>query len=897
MGLLERLGLSRKQGLRPRRIGLQLSKKKQKPGRRLTRDEILARVGIFATLLVLTILMFPNSELYLEGRQVQPGDVWQGTDVRAPFKFPVYKSEEQLAAERDSIRYEEPPIFTRVPDAQEQTAAAIDSLEQRFDQLFETYVDWQQNRAAGESEAAAQDSTAFFEQLDGLPVELSPSQREKLLASYAVPSGPGVPSRTRSGPPLDELLLSTVRQISERLLPFGVLDVDADSIRTPQITVVNEDERTEVLIPKQDVYGFSGALNTARNELEVRFPNRPDTVAIGVSIFREVLQPSLEYLEEESEARWREAEKGISRTTGVVQEGEAIVRRGDRVTEEVQRQLRSLSRIRAEQQGNIGPLRILFGEVLLSVAAFLIFFLYLYLMRRQVFYETRYLLLIGLMFAAIIGFFGVAVRLPAAADLAVPVGLASILLTVIFDSRVGMFGTITLACIGGLVFGYDFEFTFATIFAGMLAVFSVRDIKNRSQIIISAAIVFGAYVVIIGAYLMLRAGGSERFLSELSLVGINSILLLLAYPLLWIFERTFGVTTDLTLLELSDTNRPLLKELSLRAPGTFNHVLQVANLAEAAADAIGANALQARIGALYHDIGKMLKPEYYIENQQPGENPHDRVTPYMSALIIASHVKDGLELGREYNLPEVVLNFIPTHHGTTLMEFFYRKAKELRGPEDPPVDEMEFRYPGPRPQTNEQGIVMLADSVEAASRSLDKPTPKRLEGLVDAIFRARTEDGQLDGCALTFADLDLIKETFLSILNGIYHFRVKYPDQDKATGEDEPDAPEPAAEPEESPLPDQSGRAQKPVPQPESDSEPEPTKSESQPESPESEQPESEQADANGTDVNGTEAVEEAMEDVPPRAQDVPVEDTKENKDNPGRRRQGPSSEERASLG
>src|SRR5690606_37861488 len=225
------------------------------------------------------------------------------------------------------------------------------------------------------------------------------------------------------------------------------------------------------------------------------------------------------------------------------------------------------------------------------------------------------------------------------------------------------------------------------------------------------------------------------------------------------------------------TNRDLLKNLSLRAPGTFNHALQVANLAEAAADAVGANALRARVGALYHDIGKMLKPEYYIENQQPGEHPHDRITPYMSALIIASHVKDGLELGREHSLPQVVLDFIPTHHGTTMMEYFYRKAKELEGEDDPPVNEAEFRYPGPRPWTSEQAIVMLADSVEAASRSLEKPTPRRLEALIDAIFKARTEDGQLGASPLTFSDLSQVKETFLSILCGIYHFRVKYPDQ------------------------------------------------------------------------------------------------------------------------
>ncbi len=867
MGIFERLGLSRKPGQRPRRGNLPISKKKSRQGRRLSRDEVLARVGIFVALLVLTSLVFPSREPYDAASQVRPGDVWQRPDVIAPFKFPVFKSDQQSEAERDSIRYEEPPIFARVEDAVPRTEAAIDSLENRLDGLFSAYVGWQLNRDRGQRDAAAGDSVRYFERLDAFqtrPSEagLSGTQLEKLLASRAARVGLATASRSAAaGAPLDAVLLRSVRTIAARLLPYGVLDVAKDSVLTEQITIVNPTERTEVLVPKQDVYGYADAITVARNELSVRYPNRPDTVAIGVEFVTNVLVPSLTYLPEDSEARWEDKEGRLSRTVGMVQEGESIVRRADRITDDIQRQLYSLSRIRAEQQGDIAPVRIVLGEIILSVAAFLIFFLYLYLMRRQVYNETRYLLLIALLFAAILSFFGVAVRLPEIADLAVPVGLASILLTVIFDSRVGMFGTITLACLGGLIFGYDFEFTFATIFAGMLAVFSVRDVKTRSQIILTAGLVFGAYVLILGAYTLLRAAGSERFLSELFLVGINSVLLLLAYPLLWIFERTFGVTTELTLLELSDTNRPLLKELSLRAPGTFNHSLQVANLAEAAADAIGANTLQTRIGALYHDIGKMLKPEYYIENQQPGDNPHDRVTPYMSALIIASHVKDGLELGREYNLPEVVLNFIPTHHGTTLMEFFSRKAKELRGPEDPPVDEMEFRYPGPRPQTNEQGIVMLADSVEAASRSLDKPTPRRLESLVDSIFRARIEEGQLDGCALTFADLNHIKETFLSILGGIYHFRVKYPDQDKVTGEDDTATAAVPKDTPDGPPPSLEGGNAKALPDPEDD-----------------------------------------PNDVPPTAQDVPVKkDTTQPSDSgsspASSDEEDPSGEERASLG
>ncbi len=869
MGILERLGLSRKGGRRPNRVGLQLSTKKPKAGRRLTRDEILVRVGIFGALLVLTTLMFPDLEPYDVAAQIEPGDVWQRQEVIAPFRFPVYKSEAQFAAERDSVRYEEPPLFARVPDAVARTDAAIDSLDRQLTTLFQAYVNWQQNRVRGRAEAARRDSVQYAERLGAFGSRLSAAQLEALLASYA--GRAGLPTASRegaSGPPLADVLLRSVRTIAGRILPYGVLDVPKDSVLTAQITAVDQEARTEVLIPKEDLYGSNEALTVVRNELSVRFPNQPDAVAIGVEMFRQTVRASLQYLREESEARWREQAEGISQVIGMVEEGESLVRRGDRVTEEMQRQLYSLARLRADQQSNIGPLQILLGEVLLALAAFLIFFLYLYLMRRQVFYEARYLLLIGLIFATIIAFFGVAVRLREIADLAVPVGLASILLTVIFDSRVGMFATVSLACIGGLVFGFDFEFTFATLFAGMLAVFSVRDVKNRSQIIGTAALVFGAYALILGGYFLLRAGDPEHLLSDLSLVGINSILLLLAYPLLWIFERTFGVTTDLSLLELSDTNRPLLKELSLRAPGTFNHVLQVANLAEAAAAAVGANALQARVGALYHDIGKMIKPEYYIENQQGGENPHDRVTPYMSALVIASHVKDGLDIAqqREYHLPEVVQNFIPTHHGTTLMEFFYRKAQELRGPEDPPVDEMEFRYPGPRPQTNEQGIVMLADSVEAASRSLDKPTPKRLEGLVDAIFRARIEDGQLDGCALTFADLSRIKETFLSILNGIYHLRVKYPDQDKITGEEKPT-------PQEKAAPDKA-----------------------KPKEGEAKEPEAGEAERSGTlpPVVGDDDVPEM--EVPPRAQDVPVPADKADGDG-GRRKPGPSNEERASRG
>jgi putative nucleotidyltransferase with HDIG domain len=351
------------------------------------------------------------------------------------------------------------------------------------------------------------------------------------------------------------------------------------------------------------------------------------------------------------------------------------------------------------------------------------------------------------------------------------------LLAVVFDSRLAVVSAVSIALLGGCILDFDFEFVALTVFAGTLAAFSVRGIRTRGQFMVAAGVVLLTYIATLSVFQLFKVFDLDRFLMQLALVFGNAILLLLALPLLWIFERIFRITTDVTLLELSDTNQPLLRDLSMLAPGSFSHSLQVANLAEAGADAIGANALLTRVGALYHDIGKTLKPEYFVENQAANSNPHDDLTPKMSALVIAAHVKDGLELARQWRLPQVIVDFIPMHHGTTRIEFFYSKALELHKDD---VLESDFRYPGPKPRTKETGILMLADSVEAASKSVagsGRATPKRFETLVDSLFRARLEDGQLDACPLTLADLTRIRDTFVSMLSGMYHFRVKYPGQ------------------------------------------------------------------------------------------------------------------------
>lgn len=747
------------------------------------RRNIAVKGGILTLLVVLTVLAFPRSDFF--EYTVQVGEEWRRETLQAPFEFAIYKDAETLQQERQAVKETVPPFFREDPQAQSHLTANRDTVDQQLDRVFEAYEAYLLDQSRGRTEQALQDSLRYMQLRRTAWPKLNASQWQNLLDDY-VDRVPGLTARSRtvpSGTPLADALLQDAWEFGALLIRQGVLDVPRDSVLTDEIIVRNEKELTERRRQKDNVYGLNEVYTAAQDYFTREYPDRPQLVNIATAFLRSIFVPSMEYMRAESMQAWQRAAQSISPTRGKVSTGEVIAREGQIVTPEIKRKMTSLERVQEERSGRTILWKRTLGQILLTLATYLIFFLYLFVLRRSVFTDNSRILLIALLFAIIIGLFAVGVRLPSEAIYAVPVAIVSVVLTVMFDSRIGLFGTLTLAIIGGLLLGYNFEFTIATLFAGTLGVFSVRDIKNRGQFFLSAGIVFVGYLVILGASWLFLNQVPTTVGREILLVGVNSFLLVLAYPLLWVFERAFDITTDLTLLELSDTNRPLLKELSLRAPGTFNHSLQVANLAEAAAAAIGANALLTRVGALYHDIGKMLKPEYFVENQRPGENLHDQLKPRMSALIIASHVKEGLEMGRQYNLPKRVLDFIPMHHGTTRIEYFYRKAEENRSESDPEILESEFRYPGPRPDSKETGILMLSDGVEAASRSLSDPTHKRLETLIDMIVQARIEDGQLDDTELTFRDLKKIKQTFLSLLLGIYHVRVKYPDQAKADGE------------------------------------------------------------------------------------------------------------------
>ena len=764
-----------------RPVGEKLEKGRNSENQLATKNLFIKSV-IFFALLLISYIAFPKSELYQFS--VESGESWRYETLKAPFDFPIYKDEGVIESEKRNIRYTTPPYFSEIPQAKNKMLAKRDTVKNQLDRIFVAYSQFRRNKGRDSLTWAIQDSLHVTELKRTAWLRLTQEQWEYLTESYMshLPDSNGV-SFTSSEERLDQALLNHAWNIANQLMRVGILDIPLDSVLTEEIVIRKIDESIDIRRNKDNVVGLNEAFVFAEEKFATSFPANSQYARLGNSFFRAIFQPSLSFMRAETYREWNRKEQRLSPTRDMVGAGSVIVNKGDLINEETMRRLSSLERAQREKSGNRMPWRIGLGQFMFTLAVFVIFFLYLYVQRKEIFDDNRKVLLIVLLFVGIIGSYAIVVRSSVLNIYAIPVAIVPVMLTVLFDSRVALFGLLTLAFIGGHFNGYDFEFTFATLFAGFLGVFSVRDIKNRGQIFLSAAIVGVGYsVILMSSWLVFDV--SQSVLSEdLMSIAINAAQLIVVLPLLWVFERAFDITTDLTLLELSDTNRPLLKELSIRAPGTFNHSLQVANLAEAAADAIGANALLTRVGALYHDIGKMVKPEYFVENQRSQKNPHDQVKPRMSSLIIASHVKEGLEIGRNYNLPKLVLSFIPMHHGTTLIKYFFKKAQEMEEGEQGSVLESEFRYPGPRPNSRETGILMLADSVEAASRSINEPTHKRLEGLIESIFKARVNDHQLDDTDLTFRDLDKIKDTFLAMLIGIHHGRVKYPGQDKEDGE------------------------------------------------------------------------------------------------------------------
>ena len=707
--------------------------------------------------------------------------------IIAPFDFGILKTEQKLNKDLDEARNSVPFSFSRNQDFVDNQISAIDTFFIYLNDIYtahDLFISSQDSlykyRYEPEFESFQSsfiaDSTTYVtlysEFLNQYQFQIEKTQWDQLL---------GI-NESLTEPLNLELFKNQIKQICLNRWAEGIIDEPLENIFSAEISIVQGGEL--VIAPTKNYNDIESAWKKNREEVNQIYDNELDIKSIlSYELINEFTKPNILFDKDLTESRQKERLDKVSRFQGTVLANELIVDTNNRITESVLLKLKSLQ-LESERRLGYEKAADKFREYLgaffvVSILLFLLFsFFYIY--RNEYFKDSKFLLLIGLLMYLIVlsSWIIVSYQLPV---YIIPIAMFSILLTVLLDTTVSLISSTILILLVSLLIGNDLDFAIIQFFISFIAILSVRKLRKRRQIIATMlTLVMCSLFVFFSVMLFKGIDFLDYNYSTVGYLALSSFLCpILAFGLVPLFESFFGITTDLSLIELLDYDQPLLKKLMEDAPGTHTHSVKVGTLAESCANAIGARALLCRVGSYYHDIGKIKKPEYYAENQT-GENKHDSITPHMSAKILKQHVTDGLTLADEYGLPTIVKDFIKTHHAKNRMEFFYKKALE----NDSKVDENEFRYPGPKPTSKETGIVMLAEAIEAQANSLKNPTLEKFETMIDKAIRSRLEDGQLDECPLTMEDLQKIKgrrdgkHGLLPVLSGLYHSRPEYPSKD-----------------------------------------------------------------------------------------------------------------------
>lgn len=702
-----------------------------------------SRVAVLLLLAVLTYLLFPNAPA-VESPIFEVGSV-ATENVIAPFAFNVPKSTAQLDRERDELAQSVKPILDYRP-------AALDSAQGQLrvlvDSLASTVHDAPPPRTAAALRTAVQRSAA------SLGLTLTNGEADYLASAAR-----------------RQAMEDALRRAYARWLGEGVVSsATTDEIRGEVIVRRGSDERSVLL---DSLLTFGTFLQHARS-LQPD-PNSSVADALYLKLLSTYFHPTITYDQVATEQRRQELRNSVDVFRYRVRAGEKIVGAHEvvgRAEFEKMRALHDAMQARSRGQRALGRVA---GSIGYNFLVLAIFGIAIALFRPQRYRSLRSLALFAAVFLLVIAVAAVAAQGQPVHPELVPVALAAIILSVLFDPRISMIGAMILAVlVGGQSVYRGTNALFINLVGGAAAALSVRTILRREQSY--------QYVITIGlAYLFaalaigLSLGWTSGQIAGSAGLGVANAVVSVVFAMFLVplAERFTGTTTHLTLIELSDLNRPLLRRLSLEAPGTYAHTIAMANLVEAACNAIGANGLLGRVGTYYHDIGKLKKPQYFVENQAGGRNPHDKLKPGMSASIIRNHVREGMELAAEYHLPPAIAAFIPEHHGTSPIAYFLEKAKERDG--GTATNPTEFAYPGPVPQTTETAICMLADGVEASVRVLQDPAPHRIREVIEHIVRQRMDQGQLRDAPLTLRQLEIVKEQFARVLSGMYHSRIDYP--------------------------------------------------------------------------------------------------------------------------
>lgn len=692
----------------------------------------ILRVSLYVIACVIVLYAIPK-----EGKfkyEYQKGSPWKHDNYFAPFDFAIYKSQAEIEAEREAIKKESKPYFTKDNQVQ---VTCMERFTSHFNAQLITF-----GVSDSITDPKSKEPNVFHDLKNAITKALNDVYANGIIEN-------------------------------EQLL------ITADETRADFLIAIQNEGITSQK-PKSEIITVKDAYLYVRNEIQ-KFLNHhqgPDAEnsplwklanALNPSMW---IEPNLIYDQVTTEKVLEDNLASISLTRGFVQKGQRIIYQGEVVGDEEFSILESLRRD-YEQHNSSGYTYVFLGQSILYVMLFALIFIFLRTFRREIFYQTKYSALILSIITFTIVMTSLVIRYNLMSIWLLPFLLLAIIIKTFFDTRTGMFLHIVTSVAVSFLMPNSFEYFTMQFIPGYILLMSYEKLNRRSQAFLTSLICFAMYTIIYVSFELMYTGlPSEINWKTLIVLGVNCIMLLMAYPLIYMFEKVFGLLSDVTLLELADSNRPLLRRLAEEAPGTFQHCMQVANLAEAAIFKIGGNPHLARTGALYHDIGKLAAPMYFTENQVSGINPHDQLDYVKSAEIIINHVIKGVAIAKMYKLPMQVVDFIKTHHGTSKAGYFYAMYKKEHPDED--CDKL-FTYPGPRPINKEMAVVMMADSIEAASRSLKKYDTETISTLVENIVNSQISNKQFDTTNLTFKDIDTVKALFKEKLKNIYHARIEYP--------------------------------------------------------------------------------------------------------------------------
>lgn len=667
-------------------------------------------------------LLFPNNLQFKY--EFERGQIWRFDDLRAPFDFAINKAAEQVTAETEQLKAEFSPYYEN----------SLDIVKQQ---------------------------KKFF--ADEFQKQLNASQKDNQFQDVLAH-----PDR----------YLNWGNRFLDRVYERGIIQLAPEQQNKGKDFVVNvvQDNTTE-----QKTLEYFLNLESARALLTDTLPystlKEPDFL---YPLLESALSPNILYNKELTDKFLQEALASVSTTQGIVRQGQIIILRGNVINEDAYQKLVSLQQQYEQSVSTLRSRWVLFGGYfLLTALIVIIFVVYLSMFSPKVFKNPKELFFILLWLVVYSYLVYIVEHTTTLSAYMIPFCIVPIVINTFYNNQLAFFTHINVVLIASFLSSLGYEFTLLQILAGIVVLLSNIDNRNWSRFFYSMLYIFLTYALTHLGLSLIQEGSLQGM--DWSIYGaifVNAFLTMLAYPLIPLLERFFKFVSPITLIELSDMNRPLLRELGIKAPGTLQHSLQVSNLAEAAARKVGADPLLVKTGALYHDIGKTAHPSFFIENQG-SRNPHEGKTALESATIIIEHVSEGVQMAKKHRLPNILVDFIRTHHGTTRVEYFFRNYKTEHPEEE--VDEALFRYPGPKPRSKEETILMMADSIEAACKSLKSPTEAMIDETIEKIVSGKITQGQLQDSRLTFKELEMCKREFKKIMKSVHHTRIEYPEEANST--------------------------------------------------------------------------------------------------------------------